>query len=57
MLIGFRRMKAIAKMTIAAMKKKYPPNSLRILVDHVDAEVTLHFKAANANYVPPRDIY
>ena len=48
---------AIAKMTVEAMKKKYPPNSLSISVDHVDAEVTLHFKAANANYVPPRDIY
>lgn len=48
---------AIAKMTIVAMKNIYPPNSLSISVDHVDAEVTLHFKAANANYVPPRDIY
>lgn len=48
---------AIAKMTISKMKSLYPPNSLTLSVGHVDAEVTLHFKAANKNYVPPRDIY
>ncbi len=48
---------AIAKMTINKMKSLYPPNSLNITVNHIDAEVTLHFKAANKNYVPPRDIY
>lgn len=48
---------AIAKMTISKMKGLYPPNSLNITVNHIDAEVTLHFKAANKNYIPPRDIY
>ena len=48
---------AIAKMTMSKMKSLYPPNSLNIMVSHIDAEVTLHFKAANKNYVPPRDIY
>lgn len=48
---------AIAKMTMSKMKSLYPPNSLNITVNHIDAEVTLHFKAANKNYVPPRDIY
>lgn len=48
---------AIAKMTVGRMKGLYPPNSLNITVSHIDAEVTLHFKAANINYVPPRDIY
>lgn len=48
---------AIAKMTMSKMKSLYPPNSLNITVSHIDAEVTLHFKAANKNYVPPRDIY
>lgn len=48
---------AIAKMTINKMKGLYPPSSLNITVSHVDAAVTLHFKAANKNYVPPRDIY
>lgn len=48
---------AMAKMIMAKMKKLYPPNSLNITVSHIDAEVTMHFKAANKNYVPPRDIY
>lgn len=48
---------AIAKMTISKMKCKFPPNSLTITVDHIDAEVTMHFKSANKNYVPPRDIF
>lgn len=48
---------AIAKMTIAKMKSNFPPNSLTITVDHIDAEVTMHFKSANKNYVPPRDIF
>lgn len=48
---------AIAKMTISKMKSKFPPNSLTITVDHIDAEVTMHFKSANKNYVPPRDIF
>jgi len=48
---------ALAKMVINKMKKLYPPNSLTISVSHIDAEVTLHFKSANKNYVPPRDIF
>lgn len=48
---------AIAKMVMSKMKNLYPPNSLNLSVAHIDAEVTLHFKAANKNYVPPRDIY
>ena len=48
---------AIAKLTMRKMKSLYPPNSLNITVSHVDAEVVLHFKSANKNYVPPRDIY
>ncbi len=48
---------AIAKMVMSKMKNIYPPNSLNLSVAHIDAEVTLHFKAANKNYVPPRDIY
>lgn len=49
--------RAIAKMTISKMKKLYPPNSMHITVSHIDAMVTLHFKAANKKYVPPRDIF
>lgn len=48
---------AIAKMVISKMKTLYPPNSLNITVNHIDAEVTLHFKAANKNFIPPRDIF
>lgn len=48
---------AIAKMTISKIKGKFPPNSLTITVSHIDAEVTMHFKSANKNYVPPRDIF
>lgn len=48
---------AVAKMTINRMKSLYPPNSLNISVSHIDAEVTLYFRSANKNYVPPRDIF
>lgn len=48
---------AIAKMIISRMKSKFPPDSLKITVSHIDAEVTMHFKSANKNYVPPRDIF
>ena len=48
---------AIAKMSIQKIKAKFPPNSLTITVSHTDAEVTMHFKAANKNYVPPRCIF
>lgn len=47
---------ALAKLTIVKMKSFYPPNSLTISVSHIDAAVTLHFKAANKNFIPARDI-
>ena len=34
----------------------YPPNSINISLSHNDAQVTLHFKGANKNFVPARDI-
>ncbi len=47
---------ALAKMTIANMQKKYPPNSMNITVSHIDAQVTMHYKGANKYFVPARDI-
>ena len=47
---------ALAKMTIKNMKTLYPPSSLSISVSHNDANVTMHFKAANKNFIPARDI-
>lgn len=47
---------ALAKMTIKQMKSIYPPNSISISVSHNDAVVTMHFKAANKNFVVARDI-
>lgn len=47
---------ALARMTITEMKKLYPPNSLNITVSHNDATVTLHFKAANKNFVVAKSI-
>lgn len=49
--------RAIAKLTIKKMMGLYPPNSLHITLDHVDAAVTLHFKAANKNFVAAVDIF
>lgn len=46
----------LAKQTIQRMKSMAPPNSLNITVSHNDAEVTLHYKAANKNFVVARDI-
>lgn len=48
---------ALAKLTIQRVRCLYPPNSIHITVSHVDAEVTLHFRAANKNYIPPKDIF
>lgn len=48
---------AIAKLTVKKMKGLYPPNSLNITLDHSDAAVTLHFKAANKNFVAAVDIF
>lgn len=48
---------ALAKLTIRKMTSLYPPNSLHINVSHVDSEVTMHYKAANSNFVAARDIY
>lgn len=47
---------ALAKLTMKRMMGLYPPNSLHITVSHIDAEVTMHFKAANKNFVAARDI-
>ena len=47
---------ALTKLTIIKMKGLYPPNSLNISVSHNDAAVTMHFKAANKNFVAARDI-
>ena len=46
----------LARLIIARMKKIYPPNSINITLTHNDAAVTLHFKGANKNFVPARDI-
>lgn len=48
---------ALAKLTNKKMMNLYPPNSLHITVSHIDAEVTMHFKAANKNFVAARDIF
>ena len=48
--------KALAKMTIMGMKKKYPANSMNITVSHNDANVTLHYRGANKDFIPARDI-
>ena len=48
---------ALAKLTIKKMMSLYPPNSLNITVSHIDAEVTMHYKAANKNFVAARDIF
>lgn len=48
--------KALAKLVINKMKSIYPPNSINISLSHNDAQVTLHFRGANKNFVPARDI-
>lgn len=48
---------ALAKLTIKKMMSLYPPNSLHITVSHIDAEVTMHYKAANKNFVAAVDIF
>ena len=47
---------ALAKLVIAKMKSIYPANSINITVSHNDARVSMHFKGANKNFVPARDI-
>lgn len=47
---------AIAKLTVKKMMNSYPPNSLHLSVGHEDAKVTIHFKAANSNFVAAQDI-
>lgn len=47
---------ALAKLTIRRMKKLYPMLS-SISVKHADAEVTLHFKMPNSNFVNATDIF
>lgn len=46
----------LAKLVINKMKSIYPPNSINISLSHNDAQVTLHFKGANKNFIPARDI-
>lgn len=46
----------LAKLVINKMKAIYPPNSINISLSHNDAQVVLHFKGANKNFVPARDI-
>lgn len=48
---------ALAKLTIQRIRCLYAPNPVNITVGHVDAEVSLHFKAANKNFIPPKDIF
>ncbi len=48
---------ALAKLTMKRMMSLYPPNSLHITVSHIDAEVTMHYKAANKNFIAARDIF
>lgn len=47
---------ALAKLIVVKMKTLYPPNSLGISLSHNDALVTLHFKGANKQFVPAKDI-
>ena len=44
-------------MTLRRMKQVYSAQSMRIEVSHNDAEVTMHYRGANPNYVPPKDIF
>lgn len=48
---------ALARMTLRRMKQVYPAQSMSIEVSHNDAEVTMHYRGANPNYVPPKDIF
>jgi len=48
--------KALSKLVIEKMKTLYPPNSINITRDHMDARVTLHFKGANKNFIPAKTI-
>lgn len=47
---------ALAKLSISKLKTLYPANSVTTSVSHIDAKVTIHFKGANANFIPARDI-
>ena len=48
---------ALARMTLRRMKQVYPAQSMRIEVSHNDAEVAMHYRGTNPNYVPPKDIF
>lgn len=48
---------AVAKLSKVRMIKLYPPNSIQIQVEHMDAQVTMRFQGANKNYVPAKDIF
>ncbi len=47
---------ALAGFVINKMKVIYPANSINISLNHNDARVTLHFKGANKNFIPAKDI-
>lgn len=49
--------RALAKLTKSRIERLYPENTIIIKVSHVDARVTLHFKEANKNFVPAKDIF
>lgn len=49
--------RALAKLIAAKMMDVYPKTTTTITLSHIDAEVTLHFKGANKNFVPARDIF
>ena len=48
--------RALAKLTMKKMTSLYPRNSINMSLSHEDAVVTLHFKGANPNFVPARNI-
>ncbi len=47
---------ALAKLSIHKTKQSYPPNSITMSLSHNDALVTIHFKGANKNFIPARNI-
>lgn len=48
--------RALAKLTMKKMTSLYPRDSINMSLFHKDAVVTLHFKGANPNFVPARNI-
>ena len=48
---------ALTRLAMPEIKASFPPNSLNISMDHIDAQVTLYLKEANPNFVPAKNIY